>query len=329
MNHATAVAIRRPAFHEALERLRVRRGWSFRELAERVGVSKAEVHAWCTGEGIPMPPQFSRLRNVCFRELAPYREQLEVQWDRAGGDDFSDAFTAGEPDAAQMERAKRELDAEVAQPAPPLPEQAPTFGEALRRARVIEGLSQLELGEMLLVTSQAVGQWEHENNAPVRKLYDQLLDLFPVLRRCPAPTTLDIPVPDGGRGDSRADSGGGEQPALHTQVPRLVVGSRVDLRPPGVPLTFSKPAFPAMELKKDPTPLESAASAHAAALVELARARAAAAPLQDAVQAALVALDQAKARAVAAFEAIAIAEDNAHHALTALQDAAAKEASKP
>jgi transcriptional regulator with XRE-family HTH domain len=102
--NATAVTIRRPPFHEALERLRVRRGFSYNELGDRAGVSKRDMIMFCKGEGIPTPRQFCRLRNVVFRELAPYREDLEVQWDRAGAN--SDEAGHG-PDGEAMRAGSR------------------------------------------------------------------------------------------------------------------------------------------------------------------------------------------------------------------------------
>jgi transcriptional regulator with XRE-family HTH domain len=275
---ATGVAFRRPPFHEALDRLRARRGLSYSELAERTGVSKRDMMAFCKGAGIPTPRQFCRLRNVVFRELAPYREDLEVQWDRAGtADDINEVTDRREhtvEDGAMLEAAMR---------TPTLAEDATWFGEALRRARVAEGMSQEELGQLLGVTGQAVAHWESERNAPVRDSYSKLLDLFPVLARCPAPPTQDIAVPDGGRGDTRADGGGGEQPAARFELPRLVTGTHADARPPGVPLTNPHGAIMAapqpkslIVAHKPDAPmldLEQAGGAYALALVEVSRAQ--------------------------------------------------------
>jgi transcriptional regulator with XRE-family HTH domain len=323
---ATGVAFRRPPFHEALDRLRVRRGLSYGELADRTGVSKRDMMAFRKGAGIPTPRQFCRLRNVVFRELAPYREDLEVQWDRAG----ADATETGHDvlDGAAMRDAEVALeDAHVT--VTPTAEDAATFGEALRRARVVEGMSQDELGQLLGVTGQAVAHWESERNAPVRDSYSKLLDLFPVLARCPAPPTQDIAVPDGGRGGARADGGGGEQPAARFELPRLATGTQIDARPPGVPLTNPHGAIMAalqpkslMVAHKPDAPmldLEQAGAAYALALVEVARERFKVDAAERQREAAEAAVVEAKAREGRALDALLQARGRAEEYLTAVR----------
>lgn len=67
--------------------------------------------------------------------------------------------------------------------------QAPpaTFGEALRRAREAEGLSRLELGELVGVTRTAVEQWEHDDTVPISEHAVKIFALFPVLGVAPPP----------------------------------------------------------------------------------------------------------------------------------------------
>jgi transcriptional regulator with XRE-family HTH domain len=57
-----------------------------------------------------------------------------------------------------------------------------TFGQTLREARVREGLSRLELAQMVGVTRTAVEYWENDKY-PYRHNFLSLVQLFPALAR--------------------------------------------------------------------------------------------------------------------------------------------------
>ncbi len=87
-------------------------------------------------------------------------------------------------------------------PAPPLPlppmQAAPkTWGEALRRERELEKMSQDEIAKLVGVTQTTVSAWEQNHTVPVRENYERLCQLFPRLRELAEPGSRDIDKPSG------------------------------------------------------------------------------------------------------------------------------------
>lgn len=182
----SAIAPRRMSFAELLRDERERQGLSHRDVARRCQVSKDDVRAWERGERMPERLEAIRLFGS-FRQLRHYAH-LVTPNDPVDLNAFGDHGPA------------KQLPAPVAPPEPSVP---PTFGEALRRLRLREGLDQHEVGELLGVTGQAVSAWETDTNAPIEDHYTRLLDLLPDLRAAPSPDSRDIDKPGGGAGMSK------------------------------------------------------------------------------------------------------------------------------
>lgn len=175
------------------------------------------------------------------------------------------------------------------------PQDAETFGEALSRARLAEGLAREELGDLLGVTGGAVRHWERGDNNPIMVHHQALLDLFPVLVDC-------VPPPDGmpqqiakpaGRRPSAPD---GQSQAMTTLAASETTAA-LALEPVWPPL-WTAPALPA------PSRLDAAGAAYAQALAALAAA-------ESATGAAADNLDHVRAAAERMVEAAQAASDAA------------------
>jgi transcriptional regulator with XRE-family HTH domain len=172
-----------PTFGEALRQTRTDRGYSHRDLSDRVGVRQEIVRQWEAGETIPNAQQLKRLygtlpRLQFYDSLLPHEPPPKGEDKRAA---FAEPLVSS-PDASVKPK---------------------TFGEALRRARVAEELDQDGLGSLLDVTGQAVSAWELDVANPILAHYDQLAVLFPSLALAPKPHAQDIDKPDGGKGAPR------------------------------------------------------------------------------------------------------------------------------
>lgn len=173
-------------FARELQRARVEQGYSHHDIATRVGVSKATVKAWEAGEGRPSTVELKRLKGVLRR--------LNVR---------IDPVISYEPDPSGEAVLRERFVAEVVVE-PEVETEPKTFAEALLRARLREGMTQEELGEVFNVTRQAVCAWELGTATPVRSHYDGLLDLLPELAVAPEPPVQDIDKPNGGADVERA-----------------------------------------------------------------------------------------------------------------------------
>lgn len=277
-----------PPFGLALQRLRLARDLSVRELSHRVGVKRATVIAWEACDEIPSPPEFTRLRNVCFRELAPYRAALDAAWRAQRVPDHQLVLVDPAPVPAELAAADaKTLAAAIAGAG--RPQDAETFGEALRRARAAEGMTADELGELLGVTGGAVRHWEAGDANPIMDHHQALLDLLPVMVDC-------VPPP-GGMPRRIA------KPAGRAVVPEVMLG--LDPGPDRPVLALFRATPPPADR------LDAAGVAYAQALAALAAAtaataaagdnldhvRAAAERMVEAAQAACDAADQAEMQA--------------------------------
>lgn len=184
----------------ALRFCREKRRLSTRELAERVGVTEAEIIRWESGQGGPSGRQLPRLYGslpqlTSFKEYLP---RLVVN-------------TATMVEVAQ-ERAHRPVIEATAKPVPPPPQPpappAPkppepaaaaatalaavnakvpaTFGEALRQARIRRGWDQKTACDELGLPQGNLSRWEL-GNAMLPKAYLALVAAFPELREKSVP----------------------------------------------------------------------------------------------------------------------------------------------
>lgn len=195
-----------PTFSEALRQTRTDRGYSHRDLSDRVGARQEVIRQWEAGETIPNAQQLKRLYGTLPR----------LQF-------YDSLLPRGQPPTLEGKQA----DSPGPSTLPPDPFVTPkTFGEALRRARVAEGLDQDGLGSLLDVTGQAVSAWELDVANPILAHYDQLTILFPSLALAPKPHAQDIDKPDGGKGAPRDGNSRPATPAsASTRTLRAVVVS--------------------------------------------------------------------------------------------------------
>lgn len=183
MSQMTAGTKKLTTFGQALRHERERLGLTYRDLSVRCGADRDTVKSWENDETVPDRLELKKLFGSMsvlrhFVHLLPTQEmQQNAHTDlaRAGFDKVPQLFPV------------------VSEVPPPPPS---TFGEALRRARIHEGLDQDELAELLRVTGQAVSAWETGKNVPIRDHYEPLCELFPALRNGPQPTLIrDIEKP--------------------------------------------------------------------------------------------------------------------------------------
>lgn len=172
-------------FGQALALLREERGYSHRELSNRACCSKADLKAWERGEGFPSAIQFKRLwgsvpRLWGFVDMLPHEASQEARAEKKK-DEAPVAVRLPEPEEEK-----------IVEPPPPK-----SFGEALRRARLREGLDQHEVADMLSVEQGSVSRWELDTNAPIADHHRKLCDLMPGLKNAPKPVTREIEKPAG------------------------------------------------------------------------------------------------------------------------------------
>lgn len=192
-------------FGQALKKIRMERGLSHKEVADRVGVQKAQIRRWETDENTPTNFHLKKLYGT-FSTLRFYTHLLPA-FERARLIDKAEKIiiskASGElpqddtwlpPIASRHESLPDEL-AKTVKPK--------TFGEHLRALRLAEGLDMDELAELMSVTGQACSAWELDKAVPVMAHYVKLCDLFPGLKNAPVPNCPDKPKPSGGPGIPR------------------------------------------------------------------------------------------------------------------------------
>lgn len=188
MNHALS-RLPKLSFGALIKEERERQGLSHRDISVRCAVDRETVKSWERDEMYPSRIELKKLFGLLQR-LRHYVHLLPTDIQNGV---TADAKTSGAP-----------LPEQLAPIAPPIMSYPKTFGEALKRARLHEGLGQDELGEIVGVTGQAVSYWETETNVPILDHYNALLDLLPALHGAPKPVSRDIEKPGGYHSGERA-----------------------------------------------------------------------------------------------------------------------------
>jgi transcriptional regulator with XRE-family HTH domain len=172
MNHALS-KLPKQTFGNLIQLEREKQGLSHRDIAVRCGVEREVVKTWERDEAIPGRLEMKKLLGSMQR-LKHYMHLLPAERHDQTLEDHKECYGVDAPE-------------QLAPIAPPLPPPPKTFGEALKRLRVHEGLSQEELGEMMKVTGQAISAWENGHVVPILDHYKMLLDLIPDLKHAPSP----------------------------------------------------------------------------------------------------------------------------------------------
>jgi transcriptional regulator with XRE-family HTH domain len=168
----------RRSFHEALKRERGRVGLSVAELSRRCQVRPAQVSDWEEDVAVPTKLEFKRLVGS-IRQMRFFPPIFDEK-------DDSPPASAVEP-LPLPPNASAQLIA------------LSSFGEALRRERELEGLSQSDLASILESHQSDVSRWERGGGLS-EHYFDKLLELFPRLAdaRRPllvkAPSRLKVPL---------------------------------------------------------------------------------------------------------------------------------------
>lgn len=176
---------------EALMRCRVRRGFSHKDLADRVNVSKAQIKSWEENQGQPDALQLKKLY-ASISWLRGFEGLLDEPHGLSVGERQADP-AAGSYPVPPPTPAERATIAEMEAPEEP----PKSFGEALRRRRLKEGLDQDDLGELIGVSGPIISNWELGKHYMVRANYDKLCALMPELRLAPLPFARSIAKPVG------------------------------------------------------------------------------------------------------------------------------------
>lgn len=184
-----------------LRRAREQARLTFNDVANRCGVSKETARRWEADELLPTRQE---LKRICG-SIRQMKHHLDA-WQKAARVDQGDwdGIVEGAIDSLR-EPETEELETFGA-PGPDLASEPPrTFGEALARLRLREGMTQEELAELMGVARSAVSHWEGNNAVPVLDHYERLCDLLPELRIAPEPPTRDTDKPVGNPGGDDQD----------------------------------------------------------------------------------------------------------------------------
>jgi hypothetical protein len=284
-----AAAVARTPFHVLLRKERESCGCSVHEAATRATVRRAEYETWEAGTALPTPMHMKRIfgQKHSWRMVDLLREEIEVRRLAAVRPPAPPALSpppiAGYQRVAvrQVEHSRAvvgpkaasttsvtfpEVKQETIAAETPI-EPAQTFGANLRHERIKAKFSLAELGQLITppVVENSVSQWELDRTAPISAHLDQLLDLFPDLRKGPMPPSRDIPKPNPGPVLNRTIRGAfTAQPALLIDhpVPSIPPLVREPEPPPVVipaeRLTFAAPAPPAAPPAPAPPPIPAA-----------------------------------------------------------------------
>jgi transcriptional regulator with XRE-family HTH domain len=243
----------------ALQKCRVGVDLSYKDVADRVGISKALVKTWERGGGYPTVTQLKRLYGSMsslrrFENLLPRENQADVEVERAADQGVAPGQSVTE-----------------APPPPPQEIDEPrTFPAALRLTRLLEGLHQHEVADLIGVEQSTVSTWERGDATPIQEHYDRLVDLFEHLRELPRPAGIrDIPKPRGPQGMTfEAPVGATRASTRDTEIRASIPVNRLPPDPVPLPGT-TRQTVPERSL----TDLEDAGIAYALSLRELHAAR--------------------------------------------------------
>lgn len=169
---------------QLIRRHRVDRDLTLHDVADRCGVKVSAARAWEHGELVPTSREWARLCNLVHRALRGRAAVFQAA--RAVVATPGEAALDVEKSRTYMQQEPTRQDAQnVSALAKELPSiaDAPSLGEAIRRARVIEGMTQDEFGEIVGVVGQAVSQWELGHACPVLENFSKLVQLVPEIER--------------------------------------------------------------------------------------------------------------------------------------------------
>lgn len=211
-------------FGDALRAVRMHVGIDHAKLAQMVGRDKRVIKRWENGDDFPTGRDIGRLCGS-LPKVRPYLNLIPKDEKTTVADQIAVVRLI-------QEAGPRSTDEENAIFCPP---PAKTFGEALARERLHQGLSQDEIGELVGVAQQTVSAWESEIVAPVKENYAKLLDLMPALKISPEPASRDIPKPPGNVGHQAPPRATREDfdapPPSFIRLPRVISNTMVqDLR---------------------------------------------------------------------------------------------------
>ncbi len=193
-------------FGDVMRAFRERADISHRDIAGKCGVSRAEVKAW--ERGIAYPTSGRQTRALCdmMPQLKHYLLLLPAEQRIAARTEMGiPTAPVHRSDAIPIETAMPSSDFLPPPLAPPS-----TFGEALRRARIHEGMNQEEVGELVGVVVSTISDWERDEHAPVVDNYTKLVEIFSALKDAPRPDSLDRDKPVGnvfGTGGAKPGTG--------------------------------------------------------------------------------------------------------------------------
>lgn len=216
-------------FGQALKHLREKKGMAYVEVADVTRADKKRIKAW--EADVPPSPNTLQLKALfsCFPQLKHLTHLIPKSpmdnlafkvrkgindAERAAGRALATGGNARDAGQAALDRELSWIPPIDRSPMPaadaaPLPKPK-TFGEALRQARVREGMSPAELADAVGVVAAAVYQWEEGRTQPVTDNYAKLKALLPALGAGPAPVSRDIDKPVGsanGRTQEPAERG--------------------------------------------------------------------------------------------------------------------------
>ena len=223
---------------ELIQRARVARDRSHRDLANKCNVSQEVVRSWETGETIPKGNEWAKLKANLFQLGAAqlvWREAIREQAARE-----VDASNFGQPTEVQHSAPQRvaelvkeeELEEDRAEalfdlpkapddvpPPPPVPSASaqPSFGDALRVARVNLGFTQEELGDLVDVGGSTISTWETELSMPTADNWRRLVNALPELKECTPPGLREVRY-DGRNGGPRFARARTQDPVLAGRV---------------------------------------------------------------------------------------------------------------
>lgn len=198
-------------FGQAIALVRVERGLTHREVADRVGKTKNLVRDWENNEAIPNTQTMKRLY-ATFPKLRYFTHLLPVMATQQYMDRINDRLvelgekTLERPGApSKIEDRTADLGVwypPISKDDDPVPDELSytprlkTFGEYLRYLRLREGLDICDVAELLRVSDAAVSHWELNRVNPIIDHLNKLTALFPALKNAPQPESKDMAKPD-------------------------------------------------------------------------------------------------------------------------------------
>lgn len=184
MMNAISTSSKTMTFGDVLLEEREKLGLSHRAVAQRVGTDRITVRKWEEDEDRPNAFQAKKL----FGTFARLRHYVHLLHSQVSRDRIREVAVA----------EKEPLPEQLPAPAIVREEVASSFGEALRRARVHEGLTQMDVADLLGVANSVVSSWERGAYQPVLTNYAVLLDVFPGLAHEARPKCHRGEKPSGG-----------------------------------------------------------------------------------------------------------------------------------